>query len=209
MFKWHLYPFMRGCFNDAGGGTGTGSGDQSGTGAGQDDGDKKTDKTRTFIQEEVDRIIADRLAREKEKYKDYDDFKKANDELKKLKEGQMSETEKLQTKLAEKERKESDLERELAEARLETTKLKILEELDLPKAWADRIFGTNEEELKTDAKNLAKLLGEASKGKSVGSGSNPGTGKEGDPIEEALKLAEARNKGPQQQAQGFDPWARK
>ena len=101
-------------------------------------------------------------------------MKKAGEELKKLKESQMSEQEKLQAKLKELEQAVADKEREAQQAKLETLKLKILDELKLPKAWVARIFGTTEEEIRADAKELQTLLG--SQGKPVGSGTNPAGG---------------------------------
>src|SRR3990172_11539443 len=56
---------------------------------------------KTFTQKELDQHIKDRLQREKEKYQDYDAFKAAAEELAKIKESQLSETEKLTRKLAE------------------------------------------------------------------------------------------------------------
>lgn len=56
---------------------------------------------KTFTQAELDRLITERLKREKEKHADYDDLKKAADELKAIKESQLSETEKLTKRLAE------------------------------------------------------------------------------------------------------------
>ena len=127
---------------------------------------------KTFTQAELDAIIAERLKREREKYKDYADLKKAAEEYQKLKESQMSEQEKLQAKLAEYERQILEKEREAAEARLESLRLKILDEMGLPKAWATRIFGTTEEEIRQDAEELKRLLGT---GKTVGGGTNPPT----------------------------------
>lgn len=56
---------------------------------------------KTFTQAELEQHIADRLKRERDKYKDYPDLKAAADELAKIKESQLSETEKLQKRLAE------------------------------------------------------------------------------------------------------------
>jgi len=137
--------------------------------AGKEPKDGVADK-KTFT-EEVNRIVQERLAREREKYKDYADLKKAADELKKLKESQMSETEKLQTRISELERAVLEKEREAAEARIEATKLRVLEQVGLPKDWADRIYGTTEEEIRKDAEQLKKLLGGS--GKPVGGGTNP------------------------------------
>jgi len=126
---------------------------------------------KTFTQAELEAIIADRLKREREKYKDYAELKKAAEEYQKLKESQMSETEKLQARLAEYERILLEKEREAAEARLESLKLRILDEMGLPKAWASRVFGTTEEEIKNDIAELKNLLG--GQNKTVGSGTNP------------------------------------
>jgi len=126
---------------------------------------------RTFTQAELDAIIADQLKREREKYKDYADLKKMADEYQKLRESQMSDQEKLQAKLAEYERQLLEREREAAEARLESLKLRVLDELGLPKTWAVRIFGTTEEEIRKDADELKKLLG--TQGRTVGGGTNP------------------------------------
>lgn len=160
---------------EGGDGTGQGNNTQTGDGnnanTGGDNTNKGGNETKTFTQAELDVIIADRLKREKEKYKDYAELKKLAEEYQKVKESQMSETEKLQAKLAEYERQLLEKEREAAEARLESLKLKVLDEMGLPKAWASRIFGTTEEEIKQDAEELKKLLG--TPGKPVGGGTNP------------------------------------
>lgn len=131
-------------------------------------------KTLTLTQEELDRIIEQRLARERKKYADYEKLKQAAEELQKLKEAQMSEEERLQAKLAEYERKAAELELQLQEARLESAKLRILDELGLPKSWASRIFGTTEDEIRQDAQELLKLLRSA---QGVGAPTNPPGGK--------------------------------
>ena len=68
----------------------TGGGEQSGG-----------EETRVFTQAELDRIIQERLARERQKYGDDDDLKKAKDELDALKAEQMSELEKAQKRAAD------------------------------------------------------------------------------------------------------------
>ena len=55
-----------------------------------------------LTQAEVDAIVADRLARERKKYADYSDLKRAAEELAELKKSQMTEVEKLKAELAEK-----------------------------------------------------------------------------------------------------------
>jgi len=67
---------------------------------------------KTFTQEDLDRIIKERLAREQTRYADYDDLKKAASELKKLKDAELSESEKLRSELAEWQQKQADWETE-------------------------------------------------------------------------------------------------
>lgn len=60
---------------------------------------------KTFTQAELDQHINDRLARERQKYADYDDLKKAKGELDQIKAGQLSETEKLTKRATDAEAK--------------------------------------------------------------------------------------------------------
>lgn len=133
-----------------------------------------TNAGKTFTQEDVDRIINERLAREREKYKDYGNLKKAAEELQALKESQMSEQEKLQAKLAEYEKTVADKELELAAIKADTLKQKVLADMGLPLNLATRIFGTSEEEIKKDAEELKAVLNIQSK--PIGSGTNPASG---------------------------------
>lgn len=68
---------------------GSGSGDDAG---GRDSG--KTDGQQTFRQADIDRIVAERLSRERSKYADYDQLRGKAQELDQLKESQASDTEK-------------------------------------------------------------------------------------------------------------------
>ena len=67
---------------------------------------------RTFTQAVVDRIVKERLGREQTRYADYDDLKKAAGELSKIKEAQLSESEKLTKRIAEMEQAATDREAE-------------------------------------------------------------------------------------------------
>lgn len=138
----------------------------------QQTADTDTQKQKTLTQEEHERILSERLKREREKYKDYEELKKAAEELKKIKEAQMSEQEKLQMRLAEIEREKLEREMELAELRTSLMKQKVLFEMGLPLSLADRIFGETEEEIKQDAEELKKLLGLQANTK-IGTGTNP------------------------------------
>lgn len=77
---------------------------------------------KTFTQEELDKVVADRLAREKkklEKFADYDDLKTKLSEFESAeqtrKEAEMTELEKLQKQLADKETNEQTLAQQLAD----------------------------------------------------------------------------------------------
>lgn len=79
--------------------------------------ENKSEQTKTFTQEELDKILADRIARERkklDKYADYDDVKKKAEELERLekerKEAEMSEVEKLQARLEELQAKANEAE---------------------------------------------------------------------------------------------------
>jgi len=80
------------------------------------DGQQAGNTSRTFTQQDLDRIIEDRLARERQKYADYDTIKA---ELTKLKQSQMSDLEKLQHAASENERRAI-----AAESRIAATEIK-------------------------------------------------------------------------------------
>lgn len=86
---------------------------------GAGDGPKAgTTSSRTFTQEDVNRIVEERLARERQKYADYEALKKAKAELDKIKESQMSETERLQKLASEAERRAILLEDRIAQTEI-------------------------------------------------------------------------------------------
>lgn len=89
--------------------TATTSGEQQDQGTG-------TQAGKTFTQEQLDAIIADRLQRERAKYTDYEALKAAKGELDQIKAGQMTEAEKLK-KAAD----EAAQRAQAAEARLRET----------------------------------------------------------------------------------------
>lgn len=63
-------------------------------------GGEQPEPGNTFTQEQLDGILADRLARERAKFGDYDELKAAKAELDKLKLEQLSELEQAQARLA-------------------------------------------------------------------------------------------------------------
>ena len=106
-----------------------------------DDGEKK------FTQADVDRIVQDRVAREKAKY----------DEV-------VAENATLKEKVAEHEK-----------TSLDSLKAKIATDLKLPPSLAGRLQGTNEAELKADGEKMLKEIGP--KEPVGGAGNPPGEAK--------------------------------
>ena len=104
-----------------------------------------TDDEKKFTQADVDRIVQERVNREKAKFADYDEIKAENADLK--------------AKLAEHESKT-----------LDSLKAKIVTDLKLPPSLAGRLQGTTEAELKADGEKLLKEIGPK---EPVGGGGNP------------------------------------
>lgn len=75
---------------------------------------------KTFTQTELNQLIADRLKRERDKHADYDQLKAAADELAKIKESQLSETEKLTRRLADLEAAKAQAETRARETLIES-----------------------------------------------------------------------------------------
>lgn len=103
-------------------------------------------------QADLDRIIGDRLARERSKYGDYDELKSKAAQFDELEEAKKTELEKVQAKLAKAEAKVADFERA---AQLATWKAQVAEETGVP---ASVLAGSTLEELQAHAEILSPLL---------------------------------------------------
>lgn len=115
-----------------------------------------SDKTSEFApittQADLDRIIGDRLARERSKYGDYAELKAKAAQFDELEEAKKTELEKVQAKLAKAEAKVADFEHA---AQLATWKAQVAEETGVP---ASILAGSTLEELKAHAELLSPLL---------------------------------------------------
>jgi hypothetical protein len=121
-------------------------------GAGPDAGHEPAAYKPPASQEDLDRIISDRLTRERGKYADYDSLRAAAAELAKLKDAQKSDAERqadLLAKLtAERDQLAArDLRRQIADAK------------GLPAESVDLLTGSTREEIETAADKLAALIG--------------------------------------------------
>lgn len=114
------------------------SGDDTGSGG----------AAKTFTQADVDRIVRDRVAREREKYADYDELRAKADDADKTKSklDKMAEQMEALTKRAE-------------TAEIESTRHRVAEELGLTAKEAKRLRGKTYDELLSDGNELVDDLG--------------------------------------------------
>jgi hypothetical protein len=124
------------------------------------------DEEKKFTQEDVDKIVQERLARERAKYADYDQIKAELEATRASHAELRAENVTLKAEIAERDGKAKDSE-------LKAQKAEIAKKAGLPEALSSRIEGATPEELEADALRLAESLGP---GPSVGTGTNPPTG---------------------------------
>ena len=106
---------------------------------------------KTFTQADLDRVVGERLAREREKHADYDDLKTKAGRLAEIEAAQQTETEKLTGKVTE-------LEGKLTPVQQENMRLRVAMEKKLDPSLVDRLRGTTKEELEKDADSLLELV---------------------------------------------------
>lgn len=132
--------------------------------------------TPITTQDELNAALKDRLARERAKFSDYNDLKAKAAKLDEIENANRTEAEKATAKIAE-------LETQLNEMRVESTRLRIATEHGITDADDIRLFltGTDEETLTAQAKRLAERTSDRKKSHVV-----PGEGKTpaptGDPM---------------------------
>lgn len=113
---------------------------------------------QTFTQADVDRIVRERVKREREKYADYDDLRAKADQARTV------------------EERVADLERQLNEANTAATKARIAAEHGITPEDAELFLtGTDEETLTAQAKRLAERESERKRTGNVApkEGANP------------------------------------
>lgn len=203
----------------SGGDGGAGDGKEGGSNAGA--GDDKSgsggegDKKLEFTQEQLDKMIADRLKRAEKQWQ-----QKVEEDKKKE---QMTEAEKLKAEKEETEKKAKALQESAnqrltqAEAKIQATALGVKPEkltyvlklVDLSMVTVDENGIVDEKAAKAAVEAVLKDLPElkgSSTGGDVGSGSNPGGGNTSLNDEEwGKKQAEERQK---QTSTGYNPWAK-
>ena len=183
-------------------------GDPQGDPTASQGGDKPQGEPRTFTQEELNRHVQDRLAKERKKYEGFDDLKRKAEEFDKLQDAQRSQEEKLQTKLSEAERRAADAEHNYQELRVTRAIELAAGDFVDPEAAAlliDRAAleyeddgSAKEESVKSALEELAErrpyLKGQAATPKtpSVDGGARPPSGDKAFDLEGTLKRLEER-----------------
>lgn len=109
-------------------------------------------------QEDLDRIINQRLAREKSKYADYDDLKQKADQLAAIERDKMTAEEQLQAAHKEAQTEIESLKAELAKRDFEKLRSDVAAAKGVPPHLAARLRGESQEELESDADELLQAI---------------------------------------------------
>lgn len=105
---------------------------------------------KTFTQDDLDRVVSERLKRERDKYSDYGDLKDKASKLSELEEENKSELEKLTGKVGSLDEENKSVKAENLRLKVALSKGLTGEKADL----ADRLRGSTQEELEADADTL-------------------------------------------------------
>lgn len=133
-----------------------------------DAGDQNDDENRSFTQAELDRIVKERVARERTKYANYGELSEKAKRLDDIEEANKTEQQKLTDRLNEAERRALTAEREALRVRIANQK-------GLTGKWADRLRGETEEELEADADGILADLADTSQAPDLRQGAGRGT----------------------------------
>lgn len=116
--------------------------------------EKKQDDDKTFTQADVDRIVADRLKRESDKYKDYDELKAKAAQADADAASRQSDEEKRAAADKAQADKLAALEKRADEADARALRAEVASSKGLTAAQAKRLTGSTREELEADADEL-------------------------------------------------------
>ena len=156
---------------------------------------------KTFTQDEVDKMIADRLAREKKKYdaekKELE--RKHNESLEdyeeRIKTANMTAEEKYKLEIEKRDKALAEKDGALKKIEVDGIKKTVLSKYKLPDKFIDRVSGGTEEEIEASVKGLQETIGEYLKEQaggtppdlSGGSGGSKETDKEIQAFDKAMK----------------------
>lgn len=128
---------------------------------------------KMLSESEVNRIVQERLAREREKFADYEALQQKASKLTELEEANQSEIEKAQKRAEEAEARAKKIEDDLKQERLAGLRSRIAREKGVPEKRVKYVIGETEEEIESSATDLA---GETEPSPSPGFVPTAGTG---------------------------------
>lgn len=110
-------------------------------------------------QDELDKLIGERIARERSKYADYEELKQKateyNEQVAKLNESNKA----LEEKILASNTLIDSLNKKVDKYEIDSVKTKVCLDMGLPYDLANRLNGSNEEEIRTDAEKIKGLFG--------------------------------------------------
>lgn len=109
-------------------------------------------------QEALDQIIKDRLAREREKYADYDKLKSENESYESKLNALQTTIDESNAKIKTHDDTVADLNKKIAGYETASLRTRIAIQNGLPLDLADRLVGDDEESIKADAERLAGFV---------------------------------------------------
>lgn len=109
-------------------------------------------------QEAFDKAVKDRLAREREKFSDYEELKAKNAELESDKVALQTSIDELTNDLQDKNEEISGLNSQITSHSLENMRTKIAIENGIPLEMASRLVGDDEDEIRADAEKIAGFI---------------------------------------------------
>lgn len=148
---------------------GAGHRDGRGRGRGQQSGDDRDGQDRTFTQADVEKIVADRITRERKKYAGYDDLKKKASQFDELQDKNKTELEKVNDQL-------NAAQVELQGYRVEKIRMDAARQVGLDLELAEFITAVDEDEAVEQAKRLLARLGSRGNENDGEGGDNAGGG---------------------------------
>lgn len=139
------------------------------------------EQAKTFTEDDLNRIVKERLDRERKKYADYADLKAAKTRLDELEKAKLSDEEKAAKRVKELEEKAAELDRVIQEKELRDLKRSKIEQaiadgkMEMPKgktidSLVKRCFGTSEDEIDSDVEELIGFFPKAAPPKGQGMG---------------------------------------
>lgn len=161
----YMIPFFNvdgGAGGSSGGGSGDGKGDGAGGGNNADGGDGKSGQgAKTFTQEDVNKLISDRLAKERSKWeKDFQTkLEEAKTEAQKL--AKMNADQKAEYERQKREEELAKRETEITRRELRATALETLAEKGMPKQLAEILVYTDAEACQKSIESVEKVFREA------------------------------------------------